>query len=239
MPSARVCPVQSTMPITPRMSRVSWAGRPTTSTPAPRVVSGRLPDRVAEGAARACRSTGRGLGSRARAVRSPRPRNAEKARENHGTRGVDHRRRALARGERARTTGPPRRPPAAHPGPGPRTRSGSGRASTPPTVDDVIMGNGNGVGRPGHGHRPHGRPRRRLGPRRPGRHPQPLLRLGPAGGQLRRHGPSSRVSRTSSWPAASSRCRAPVPLPRGRLHGQQRPPVATATRWSPRASRPT
>ena len=39
--------------------------------------------------------------------------------------------------------------------------------------------------RPRHGHRPHGRPRRRLVARRAGRHPQPLLRLGPAGRELR------------------------------------------------------
>ena len=79
--------------------------------------------------------------------------------------------------------------------------------------------------RPRDGHRPHGRPRRRLAGHRPGRHAQPLLRLGPAGRELRRDGRPVRPAGTASSAGGVESMSRPAAPQRRRLHRQQRPPL--------------
>ena len=81
-------------------------------------------------------------------------------------------------------------------------------ALDPKDVDDVIVGCVSQVERARREHRAQRRARRRLAERGLGRHAQPLLRLGPAGGELRRDGRGGGRSTTSSSPAASRACRA-------------------------------
>ena len=128
------------------------------------------------------------------------------------------------------------------------TRSGSSpRCSTPCSerngfdtaeVDDVVMGCGAGSG-------DHAMDIARMAALdagwsldAPGRHPQPLLRLGPAGRQLRRR----RRPRRVPGPRRRRRRRVDVAA-RRRCTSTASPPTtttsATSTTWSPRASPPT
>ena len=108
----------------------------------------------------------------------------------------------------------------------------------PNRVDDVVLGCVSPDRRPGRRHRQDRRDQggaARHGRRRPA---QPLLRLGPGGGQRRRPEGRLRLGGPRAAPAASSRCRASRWAPTA-APGRWTPRPTTTRRSSPRASAPT